>query len=108
MIPTEMEGTWTSFKELCIRQDYEDSYNIFIDNKSEFFVLIPNSELRFEFFRTVIKPLIFEYRDEKEALNLYVSLLKMECFTELMANHECLPDVIAELEEYSVMLADLD
>ncbi len=71
-------------------------------------MLIPKSELRFEFLRTIVKPLIFEYRDEKTALNLYVSLLKMECFTELMANLECLPDVIAELKEYSVMLANID
>lgn len=76
---------WKHFRELCDKEEYEAALDYYLEEPKEgemknagAFLFVFESLGRYEFYSSVLYPLLLKYRDKSFALNEYISTLQIE------------------------------
>ena len=76
--------TWAEFKRLCDAGKYKKALDYYLaerrgkKNEADFIVYLKHSTPRYYFFSEVLRPLLLEYKDKRDAHERYIELLKFE------------------------------
>ena len=80
------EKTWAKFKKLCEDDEYEKALGFYYEtdedsqkrNSGDFILFLKHSTNQYVFVSSVLKPLLFEYRDRTFALEELVGILQFQ------------------------------
>lgn len=80
------EKTWAKFKKLCEDDEYEKALDFYYEtdedaqkrNSGDFILFLKHSTNQYVFVSSVLKPLLFEYRDRTFALEELVGILQFQ------------------------------
>ena len=80
------ERTWAKFKKLCEEDEYEKALDFYYEtdeeaqrrNSGDFILFLKHSTNQYVFVSSVLKPLLFEYRDRTYALEELVGILRFQ------------------------------
>ncbi len=101
---------WNVFAYLCEDGEYQKASDYFLENTGALIIYPPHSHLRSRLIIDIAKPLLLEYQPVDKARKVYMDLLQMEFYGQMLTwdthgSEYCpasLPDVILE---YGVCLA---
>lgn len=80
------ERTWAKFKKLCEEDEYEKALDFYYEtdedaqkrHSGDFILFLKHSTNQYVFVSSVLKPLLFEYRDRTFALEELVGILRFQ------------------------------
>lgn len=110
---------WIIFKDLCIEDHYNEALANFYNAHNDLILFLKHSTLRYQFYHSVVLPLMIEYEGVESAIDNYVIYLELQqsqaevsiALGEVQGNNyvpEVYPNILMDLAECYTMEGDLE
>lgn len=110
---------WMTFMELCTADRYSEALADFYESHGDFLLFLKHSTLRYEFYQSVVLPLMIEYEGVEVALDKYIVYLELQqaqaevsiALGEIQGNNyvpEVYPYILMDLAEKYTVKGDLE